>query len=402
MSPRSPTGGEDAAAGSTADVVAPGAAPMSVPSSAPAPAPASPFSTRTLRQRIDDHPVGLFVGIVIAAVTATLGIVVPILQLTQDSRVAAVQAELAQAKAQEQTQVESLQAELDQAHRDAQSAVAEERARAQARVDELERSLSSITRSLGDGTDYYDVSQLVVDSSDASSIPETSKFDPADAFYALDPARATDWTSATISELRFTADLFGRTEDEVRAGQPANLIEALTRFPMHVWYYGADKVVTLHDPVSGNQVTLHPRTMATIQEVTLQEYIDFQVASLPANAAGAEDIIRAGFARDPAGWVLQDQLVSDITSSGSLRPRIESLQKRDDTAYGRAETVLPNVTIDNGGTQLPEYYWSREWLIVDSGTDLYLVKLFVADDDHRARDYAAVSTWLDDLRIVRS
>jgi hypothetical protein len=169
---------------------------------------------------------------------------------------------------------------------------------------------------------------------------------------------------------------------------------------MHVWYYGPDKVVTFADPVSGTKLTLHPRTMATVQEVTLQEYIDFQVASLPANAAGAEDIIRAGFARDPAGWVLQDLLVSDITSSGSLRPRIESLQKRDDTAYGRAETVLPGVTID--GTQLPEYYWSREWLIVDSGTDLYLVKLFVADDDHRAPDYAAVSTWLDDLRIVRT
>ena len=55
-----------------------------------------------------------------------------------------------------------------------------------------------------------------------------------------------------------------------------------------------------------------------------------------------------------------------------------------------------------GGAELPEYYWTREFLIVDSGADLYIVKLFVADDDHRAPDYAAVSSWLDSLRIVRS
>jgi hypothetical protein len=313
--------------------------------------------------------------------------------LTQDSRVAAVQAQLADA-----------QAKLDQAHRDGEAAVAQERARTQAKVDELERSLSSINRSLGAGTDYYDVSSLVVEPRDASSIPETSRFDPVDGFYALDPARAADWSAATISELRFNADLFGRTEEEARAGQPANVIDGLTRFPVHVWYYGGDRIVEFDDPVGGNHITLHPRTMATLQEVSHQDYIDFQVASLPANATGAEDVIRAGFARDPAGWVLQDQLVADISWSGSLRPRIESLQKRDDIAYGRAETVLPDVTVAGigDGVQLPEFYWSREWLIVDSGTDLYLVKLFVADDDHRAPDYAAVTSWLDGLRIVRS
>jgi hypothetical protein len=117
-------------------------------------------------------------------------------------------------------------------------------------------------------------------------------------------------------------------------------------------------------------------------------------------SAALEPILRAGFARDPTGWVLQDQLLSDIGSAGSLRPRVESLQKRNDIAYGRVETVLPDVTV--GDVAMAEYYWTREWLIVDAGSDLYLVKLFVADDDHRSPDYAAISTWLDSLRIVRS
>ncbi len=105
-------------------------------------------------------------------------------------------------------------------------------------------------------------------------------------------------------------------------------------------------------------------------------------------------------ASDPAGWVLQDQLVSEFNGVGSLRPRIDSLQKRDDLAYARVETVLPDVNI--GDQHLAEYYWDREWFIVRTAQDLFLVKLFVADDDHRSPDYGALSTWLDQLRILGS
>ena len=49
----------------------------------PTPTPPLP-PPRTLRQRIDDHPAALFVGIAIAAATATLGIVLPIVQVAQD------------------------------------------------------------------------------------------------------------------------------------------------------------------------------------------------------------------------------------------------------------------------------------------------------------------------------
>src|SRR4029077_2832137 len=110
--------------------------------------------------------------------------------------------------------------------------------------------------------------------------------------------------------------------------------------------------------------------------------------------------IRDGFRRDPAGWVLQDQLVSEVNGGGSLRPRIDSLQKRDDLAYARVETVLPDVQM--GDQHLAEYYWDREWFIVRAAQDLFLVKLFVADDDHRSPDYGALSTWLDQLLILGS
>lgn len=368
---------------------------QAAPDRTPAPPP------RTLRQRIDDHPAALFVGIAIAAATATMGIVLPIAQLTQDSRVASVQAELAQVRSEQQLVVDGLRAQLDQAHRDAEAALAQERSRLQSRIDELERSLSGITRTMGEGSDTYDVSDLVLEPRDAASIPETSLFHPADGFYALDPATSSGWTYAVVSDLTFSADLMGVSEAEWKARYPAVPEDAWTRFPISVWYYGGDKLAEFDDPVSGARVHLHPRTMAMVQRVSHADYLDAQLAQVaPAARERVTEIVKAGFERDPAGWVLQDQLVGDVSFFGSLRPRIESLQKRGDIAYGRSESVLPDVTI--GGQVLPEYYWTREWLIVDGGDDLYLVKLFVADDDHRSPDYAAISTWLDGLRIVRS
>ncbi len=352
-----------------------------------------------MRQRIEDHPAGLFVGVAIAAATATLGIVIPIAQLTQDSRVASVQAELARVRSEQQLAVDGLRAELAKLRRDAETALADERARGQARIDELERSLSSITRSLGDGTDtsLFDVSTLVVSARDAAAIPGTSVYDPTDRFYALDPTQASGWSSAVATELQVGAQMYGMTEEEARATLTPDQIELMTRFPIHVWHYRDDKVATFADPYNGTPVTLHPRTMALVQRVSHGDYVSSAVADLSEAAAAA---VRTGFARDPAGWALQDQLVSDIAWAGTLRPRIESLQKQDDIAYGRVEMVLPDAVVD--GVTHPEYYWTREWLIVNTGDDLYVVKLFVADDDHRSPDYGAVSAWLDGLRIVRS
>jgi hypothetical protein len=374
---------------------------QTAPTSVVAPPTTQPLAPpRTLRQRIDDHPAALFVGIAIAAATATLGIVLPIVQLTQDSRVASVQAELDRYRSEQQLVIDGLRADLDQARRESAAAVAQEREKARSRIEELERSLSGINRSLGADTDFYDVSDLVIEPRDASAIPATSAYDATDRFYALDPAKTQGWTTEVTTELRLVAEAYGLTEDQVRAQLTPLGADAWTRFPLHVWRYGDDLEVRIDDPTSDTDLVLHPRTQAVVQRVSHADYIELQLEGLPVGSAGIEPILRAGFIRDPTGWVLQDQLLADIASSGSLRPRVESLQKRDDIAYGRVEAVLPDVTI--GDLAMAEYYWTREWLIVDAGSDLYLVKLFVADDDHRSPDYAAISSWLDGLRIVRS
>gem|GEM_PF-2678237 len=367
----------------------------------PGTGPAAPKAS--FRDRVEGHPIGLLMAVAVAAVTATLAVVVPMVQLTQDNRVSAVEVQMEQTKVQHAAEIAALQSQLDDLGRRSEQELADERVRTQARINELDRSLSSIHRTLGANTQDYDVSTLVVDPADVSSLPSTSTFFPDDRFYALDVAQSTNWAYEVSSELRLTAELVGLTEDALRAQATAEQAQALTQFPVHVWRYGADQPISYVDPESGSTFELRPRTQAWVQRVNKAEYLSFILDSVPSPQPSGSTIaetIRDGFESDPAGWVLQDQLVSEITGVGSLRPRIDSLQKRDDLAYARVETVLPNVTI--GDRTLAEYYWDREWFIVRTDRDMYLVKLYVADDDHRSPDYGALSAWLDQLRILRS
>lgn len=355
----------------------------------------------TLKQRVDGHPVGFIVGVAFAAMTATVTILVPLLQATQDNRVSAVQAQMEQDRTTSAGVVADLQRQLDDARRQAAQDLADAQARDQAHIDELDRSLSGIKRTLGTDTQYYDVGKLLVTPAEAATLPATSKFFPDDRFYGLDPAQSTGWTYQVASELGLTAQLLGVTEDQLRQGASQTQVDALTRIPVHVWQYGPDTVLSYVNPSDGIRYTIHPRTQAWVQRVSQDDFLSLLESSLPSplpSAATLGESVREGFSRDPAGWVLQDQLVGEIASVGSLRPRIDSLQKRDDLAYARVETTFPSVQV--GGQDFPEYYWDREWFIVRTSQDLYLVKLFVADDDHRSPDYGALSTWLDQLRIL--
>lgn len=378
--------------------------PMPAPASQVPQPPQSPVPPReSFRARVEGHPIGLLMVVAVAAITATLAVVVPLVQITQDNRVSAVESQMQQDRTAHAAAVAGLQAQLDDLQRQADQELADERSRTQARIDELDRSLSSIHRSLGTAAQDYDVSKLVVDPADVGSLPTTSTFFPEDGFYGLDVDQSTGWTYELTSELQLTADLVGRTTDEVRAGISAAQVENMTRFPVHVWRYGPDVAMTYREPSSGARYDLHPRTQAWVQQVSQEDYLTLLRGSLPSPQPSGSTLdasVRDGFARDPAGWVLQDQLISEIAGVGSLRPRIDSLQKRDDLAYARVETVLPNVEL--GHQQLAEYYWDREWFIVRTDRDMFLVKLFVADDDHRSPDYGALSAWLDQLRILGS
>lgn len=372
--------------------------PRPAPPDAPAPGQQVGDTPRpSLRQRIDEHPVGLFVGVFLAAITATLAIVVPLAQLTMDNRVSALEVQMEQERMAHAAVVQDLREEIEDVRREAAQALSEEQVRAQARIEELDRSLSSIKRSLGSDTEYFDVAGLLVKPGDAASLPETSAYFPADRFYALDVEQAEGWSYQVTTELGVMADLLGKTEEELRAIATEKEIEFMTRIPVHQWRLGDDREISYRDAATGQVIEVHPRTEVQLQRVSHEEYL-----SVIAMNAGEDTptmaAIRAGFGRDPAGWVLQDQLLTEISSSGGLRARIDSLQKRDRLGYARVETTFTDVTL--GDAQLSEYYWTREWLLIATDKDLYLIKLFVSDDDHRSPDYGALGAWLDAFRVL--
>jgi hypothetical protein len=353
----------------------------------------------SVRRRIEEHPVGLFAGAVVAAITATLAIVVPLAQLTMDNRVSALEVQMEEERMAHAAALQDLRDELESLRRSSAAALAEERARAQERIDELDRSLSSIRRSLGPDTEYFDVASLVVGPGEAASLPPSSAYFADDRFYALDAGQVSGWTYEISTELALLADLTGRTEAELRSMGPVQQADALTRFPVHLWRLGGDRLVRYLDPISGQELEFHPRTQVSLQRVSHEDYLAVYAERMGSDSP-AMDLVRAGFARDPAGWVLQDLLGGEIATSGGLRPRIDSLQKRDRLAYARVEATLPDVRI--GDLRLAEYYWSREWLLIATDRDLYLVKLFVGDDDHRSPDYGSLSSWLDGFRVLGS
>jgi hypothetical protein len=361
-------------------------------------------SRPSFRARVENHPIGLLLGVAVAAITATLAIVAPIAQLTVDNRVAALEAQMEQQSAVHEQQnaaqeaaIQDVRDELEGVRREAAAQLAAEQRKSGARIEELGRSLSSIQRSLGSDTEYYDVGSLVVTPEEAGSLPATSLFYPEDRFYALDASQATGWSYEVTTELRVTAELLGMTEEELREQAGASNVDAWTRFPVHLWRFGGDRSISFLDPQQDTRVNLHPRTEVYVQRVSHDDYVELVTGSLSPSVA---DAVRATFARDPAGWVLQDQLALEITSAGGLRARIDSLQKKGALAYARVETTLPNV--QEGDRELKEYYWSREWLLIAGDDDLYLVKMFVADDDHRSPDYGSMGVWLDAFRVLDS
>ena len=371
-----------------------------------------PDANPSFRDRIEGHPIGILLGVAVAAITATLAVVVPVTQLTQDNRASALEAQMQQDRTGFQAQLErersdraaditSLRSQLQQQADASAKALEDERARAAARIDELDRSLAGIQRSLGSDTEYFDVGSLVVSRDEASTLPADSIFFPDLHWYALDVSQHPGWTYEVTTELRMTADLLGVTEDRLRqgSGTTAAQIEAMTRFPVHLWRFGDDRPVTFTDPGTGQTGTIHPRTEVSVQRVSHDDYIALLAESLKLDEKATE-VVRTNLLRDPAGWVLQDQLATELQTGLGLRPTIESLQKRDSVAYARVETTLPDATV--AGVAYDEYYWSREWLIISTADDFYLVKLFVADDDHRSPDYAATSAWLDLFRVLGS
>ncbi|MEZ4597466.1 MAG: hypothetical protein R3C32_11985 [Chloroflexota bacterium] len=111
------------------------------------------------------------------------------------------------------------------------------------------------------------------------------------------------------------------------------------------------------------------------------------------------EIVKAGFERATRG------LGAPGPARGRVLLRLAAATHQIAPEAGRRSRTAgrsrccPTLTIES--QVLPEYYWTREWLIVDGGDDLYLISCSWPTTT-TGRPTTAISTWLDRLRIVRS
>lgn len=354
-----------------------------------------------VRKRVEDHPLVVYLGLVIATVTATLGIALPLAQTAHDTEIQNIRLEAQQT--------------LDKAVRDGQDALTGLQAKVTelngqvatlngqindltAQRSELEQSLSGIKRVLGGESDDIDVSRLVVSREEARRLPAASRFFAEAGFYALDvpdvaaaspavdaAADADGWTYQQTTELKLLADQAALTEDEERAAvtksgaNPADL----TRWPVHLWRRPGSVAV------EGFPSARALYSQVFVQRAPIDAFLELQGLDSASVVADHNDALLL---------LLTTELIAEVGQGGQFLSGLQSIEQRGSTIYARFESVLRNVTVD--GQAVPEYYWTRELMIVATPDDFYLVKTFLPNADHRSPDFARLTQWFESFAVL--
>jgi hypothetical protein len=331
------------------------------------------------RERVNRHPLGVVTGLVLASVTLTTGLLLPVAQLLRESDVATVRQELGQELAAARDAATGLQRELSDAT-----------AAHQATVAELERQLASIRLGVGTEDDYLDVASLLVTREESADIPPLATEYDGRHFFAIDTEAAPDWAYEETTELALFAELFSISEDDARRLLATELGEAgadqLTRIPVHRWNHeGSEHSVGVD--VAGEQQTLFLPAHVIVQRVPAEDLKE--ILGLPADASG----------RDLTGQMVVSQLLvwqGAMAGTGAVS-YVDALQKLDRTGYGKLQGVFLDATID--GATAPRLQWDQDFLFIDVGDDMYFVRRSMVSQDADAADLTLLNAWLESFRI---
>lgn len=341
-----------------------------------------------VRKRVEDHPLVVYMGLVVAAVTATLGIALPLAQTAHDTEVQNLrleaQGQIEQARQEGQDQLVKLQdrvvelnGQIGALRGQVTDLIAERTA--------LEQSLSGVQRSLGGESDEIDVSHLVVNREGAKSLPASSLFFPEDSFYALNAADAAGWTYELTDELHLLASQGGVTDEEEARLITASggKVENVKLWPVHLWRRPGSVSIEGFPNVR----VLH--TQVFLQRAPIDGFLKLEGLSDAAVAAHRDDALLL---------LLTTELFGEAQQGGQFLSGLETIQQRGSTIYARFESVLREVTVN--GDKLPEYYWTRELMIVETADSFYLVKTFLPNRDHRSPDFAHLTEWFQAFAVL--
>jgi hypothetical protein len=318
------------------------------------------------RDFVENHPLPVYVGVFLAAVGATLGVVIPVKDAERDSAVAEKSAQVA----------------------------------------DLQRTLATIPRA--NGAPSLDVSKMVVTPDQATKLPASWKYFPGGGFYAQ-PAGG-GWHQSQTTELQLLADQIGQPADAAVAAYAAAVFGSqsaraigearrlLTAVPVELWRRD-DHRYTLAG-VPGIQ-DVYP-------EILVQR---FPISSLAkATAAGVAQatttertrdlkLLERLYRGDAVGVLLTEQLNLELSLGRELDDSLDTIQKEGNVVYAHFTSTLTNGVVN--GKKTPIFIWPRELIVISTQSQIYLVKTFLPRTDFRSSvDDPWVSRWLASFKIV--
>jgi hypothetical protein len=321
----------------------------------------------------DSNPIRVGLGVAVGVIVLIVSVGLNIFGLIRDNDLAAANSRLEQERLEHQAGIIDLQGQ----------------------IDTLEQSLGSIRLSIGPDTNYFDVTRLIVQRETRNEVPATSATFDDGRFFAT-PEGTSPWTYEETTELNSTAEVYGLTDEEFRAGygqllaqqgltqaQIDDLLDEMSNLVVHRWQTGPDKLIEDSDQ------QLNVPTQVLVERVNHDRYVEI--------LSGLTPVPGQLYSRDESGLILQSQLLTRQLS-GQF-PLINSLQKQGDIAYAAIETPLFDVTVN--GDPFDEYVLHEDMLIISTPSDAYLIRRIVADEG-RSADAALLNQWLDEFRVCEN
>lgn len=302
----------------------------------------------------------------------------------------------------------------------------------QSEVDELNSKLASIRRGIP-GDEFFDVRKLIYSPNSESNMPPKSSVYFPEGFYATTSHGV--WSYRQTTEWALICDIGGCSPKDV----PKHIQEAGTLGKVHLWKTGNELSIEGHDLFKKSypficvekltfdilrlavesgakqekedeeeelseamkklaRLGVKPEALNAIEKEAVNAIEKEEKEGEP-NAKRVEglyrdDIIGAFFSKQLRG------LVTTPVDFPNTSVSLVTLQKVGNVLYTQVSVRLKDVKV--GGRPLSEFYITRELIIISTPDGAYIIQTFVPSEDpsRRAQTFAAVTTWLNDFRIV--
>ena len=289
-------------------------------------------------------------------------------------------------------------------------------------VDELNSKLASIRRGIP-GDEFFDVRKLIYSPNSESNMPPKSSVYFPEGFYATTSHGV--WSYRQTTELALVCDIAGCSPKDV----PKHIQEAATLGKVHLWKTGNELSIEGHglfkksypfigvEKLTFDILRLAVESGAKQEEEELSEAMK-KLALLGVKPEALNAIEKEEKEGEPdakvkrAEGLYRDDIIGAFFSThlkGLVTTPIDfpntavslvTLQKVGNVLYAQVLVRLKDVKV--GGRPLSEFYITRELIIISTPDGAYLIDTFVPSEDpsRRAQTFGAVTTWLNDFRIV--